>query len=99
MIAEKAVLVGLIHKNQTETQLVEYLDELAFLAETAGADCVKRFTQRLASPDSHTFIGSGKLNEIATFVQTNNITLAIFDDELKASHIRNIEKVLGESCR
>lgn len=92
---EKAVLVGLIHKEQTEVQVMEYLDELAFLAETAGAIGVKRFTQRLQHPDSRTFVGSGKLEEIKRYVESRNINLAIFDDELSGSQITNIEKALG----
>src|SRR6188768_1309402 len=89
---EKAVLVGLIHKDQTETQVQEYLDELAFLAETAGAVTVKRFWQKLAHPDSKTFVGKGKLEEIATYAKLKGATLLIFDDELTGSQIGNIEK-------
>ena len=66
---ERAVLVGLIHKDQTEPQVQEYLDELAFLAETAGAVTVKRFTQKLQHPDSRTFVGKGKLEEIRQYIQ------------------------------
>jgi len=91
---ERAVLVGLVHKDQTEQQLHEYLDELAFLAETAGAKAVKRFTQKLAHPDSRTFIGKGKLEEIKNYIQGRNIRVAIFDDELNGSQITNIEKAL-----
>ena len=91
---ERAILVGLVHKDQTEPQLQEYLDELAFLAETAGAVAVKRFTQKLLHPDSKTFIGKGKLEEIKKYVQTKNIRIAIFDDELNGSQITNIEKAL-----
>jgi GTP-binding protein HflX len=91
---EKAILVGIVHKDQTEQQLQEYLDELAFLAETAGAITVKRFTQKLAHPDSRTFIGKGKLEEIKNYIQGKNISIAIFDDELNGSQITNIEKVL-----
>lgn len=87
--------MGLIHKEQTEVQVMEYLDELAFLAETAGAVGVKRFTQRLQHPDSRTFVGSGKLEEIKRYVESRNINLAIFDDELSGSQITNIEKALG----
>jgi GTP-binding protein HflX len=89
---ERAVLVGLINKEQDENQLKEYLDELAFLAETAGAQTIKRFTQRLDRPDVATFIGSGKLAEVAAFVKEHNIDIVIFDDELSGSQIRNIEK-------
>jgi len=89
---EKAVLVGLIHKDQTETQVQEYLDELAFLAETAGAVTVKRFTQKLLNPDSKTFVGKGKLEEIKNYCQQKNVRVLIFDDELSGAQINNIEK-------
>lgn len=92
---EKAILVGLIHKTQTEEQVKEYLEELAFLAETAGAKAVKRFAQRLPHPDSRTFIGKGKLEEIQRYIEDKDIQTAIFDDELSGSQITNIEKVLG----
>ena len=91
---ERALLVGLVHKDQTEEQLHEYLDELAFLAETAGAIAVKRFTQKLHHPDSKTFIGKGKLEEIKNYIQGKDIRIIIFDDELNGSQISNIEKVL-----
>jgi GTPase len=86
------VLVGLINKDQTEPQVQEYLDELAFLAETAGAITVKRFTQKLQHPDSRTFVGKGKLEEIKKYVQGKNIRIVIFDDELTGAQINNIEK-------
>src|SRR5438552_17122253 len=92
---EMAVLIGLVHKSQTETQLQEYLTELAFLAETAGATTVKKFVQRLPHPDSRTFVGKGKLEEIREYVQAKGVNLAIFDDELTGSQIINIEKALG----
>ncbi|HKH62563.1 MAG TPA: GTPase HflX [Flavitalea sp.] len=91
---ERAVLVGLIHKTQTEPQVQEYLDELAFLATTAGAVAVKRFTQKLQHPDSRTFVGKGKLEEMRHYIDGKNIQLAIFDDELSGSQITNIEKIL-----
>src|SRR5215471_2188901 len=91
---ERAVLVGLVHKDQTEEQLHEYLDELAFLAETAGAVAVKRFTQKLPHPDSRTFIGKGKLEEIRKYIEGKNIRVLIFDDELNGSQITNIEKAV-----
>ncbi|MDO8996489.1 GTPase HflX [Sediminibacterium sp.] len=94
-IEEKAVLVGVILKDQTNEQATEYLDELAFLSETAGATAVKRFTQKLAHPDSRTFVGKGKLEEIKQYVNGKNITLVIFDDELTGSQISNIEKELN----
>lgn len=91
---ERAVLVGLIHKTQTEQQVQEYLEELAFLAATAGAIAVKRFTQKLQHPDSRTFVGKGKLEEIRAYIEGKDIQLAIFDDELSGSQITNIEKIL-----
>lgn len=91
---DRAVLVGLIQKDQTEAQANEYLDELAFLADTAGASAVKRFTQKLPHPDSRTFVGKGKLEEIRQYVQQHGIPLVIFDDELSGSQISNIEKEL-----
>jgi GTPase len=92
---EKAVLVGLIHKDQTEQQAKEYLGELAFLAETAGATAVKRFLQKLQHPDSRSFVGKGKLEEIKEYIdRRGDINIVIFDDELSGSQISNIEKVL-----
>jgi len=91
---ERAVLVGVVHKDQTEQQTQEYLDELAFLAETAGAVAVKRFTQKLPHPDSRTFIGKGKLEEIKNYIQGRDIRVIIFDDELNGSQITNIEKAV-----
>ena len=92
---QRAVLVGVIQKDQTEEQVNEYLDELAFLAETAGAATTKIFKQRLQHPDSRTFVGKGKLEEIKEYVRSRNINLVIFDDELTGSQIQNIEKELG----
>jgi GTP-binding protein HflX len=92
---EKAVLVGLIQKDQTDEQVQEYLDELAFLAETAGAITIKKFTQKLQRPDSRTFVGKGKLEQIKLYVQGKDVDLVIFDDELTGSQIINIEKELG----
>ena len=94
---EKAVLVGLIQKEQTEEQVNEYLDELAFLAETAGAITIKMFKQRLQHPDSRTFVGKGKLEEIKQYVAAKDIDMVIFDDELTGSQIANIEKEV--KCR
>ena len=91
---EKAVLVGLIHDGQTEHQVKDYLEELKFLAETAGAICVKKFTQKLQHPDSRTFLGKGKLEEIKRFVEGKDVRIIIFDDELSGSQITNIEKIL-----
>ncbi len=92
---ERAVLVGLINQEQNEQLLNEYLDELAFLTETAGAKEVMRFTQRLEFPNPRTFVGSGKLFEIAQYVRDNEIELVIVDDELNPSQLRNIEKELN----
>jgi GTP-binding protein HflX len=92
--AERAVLVGLVHKTQTEAQSQEYLDELAFLAETAGAVTLKRFTQKMLHPDSKTFVGKGKLEEIKTYIDLKDVQVVIFDDELSGSQITNIEKAL-----
>ena len=89
---EKAVLIGLVHKDQTEQQVQEYLDELSFLAETAGAVTVKRFTQKLQHPDSRTFVGKGKLEEIKKYVHGKDVRIIIFDDELSGAQINNIEK-------
>ena len=92
---ETAVLVGLVQKEQTEQQVQEYLDELAFLAETAGAITVKRFTQKLQHPDSRSFVGKGKLAEIGDYVKGKDIRVVIFDDELSGSQINNLEKALN----
>lgn len=88
------MLIGLVQKGQTEHQVQEYLDELSFLAETAGASSVKRFIQKLPHPDSKTFIGKGKLEEIKQYIAGKNIRIIIFDDELSGSQITNIEKAL-----
>jgi GTP-binding protein HflX len=93
---QQTVLVGIITPQQTEQQLNEYLDELSFLAETAGVTAVKRFVQKLSHPDSKTFVGKGKLEEIQRYVQSNrDVDLVVFDDELTGSQILNIEKILG----
>ena len=90
------MLVGVITSDQNEQQLTEYLDELAFLSETAGVIAVKRFTQKLPHPDSRTFVGKGKLEEIKKYVSLHSdVELVIFDDELTGSQIQNIEKELG----
>jgi GTP-binding protein HflX len=89
---ERAVLVGVVHKDQREEEVHEYLDELAFLAETAGAVTVKKFIQKLPHPDSRTYVGKGKLQEIADYIKSRDIDLLIFDDELTGAQITNIEK-------
>ncbi len=94
---ERAVLIGLITRTQNEERLKEYLDELAFLVETAGAIPAKRFSQKLEMADPRTFVGSGKLGEIRDYVEANKIDVAIFDDELSPSQMRNLDKTLN--CR
>ncbi|MGF1583764.1 MAG: GTPase HflX [Bacteroidales bacterium] len=94
---EKAILVGVINQNQSLEEVEDYLGELSFLTETAGAIPVESFLQRVDSPNPKTYIGSGKLAEIEEFVKENGISMAIFDDELSASQFRNIEKLIG--CR
>ncbi|MDA3906081.1 MAG: GTPase HflX [Bacteroidales bacterium] len=94
---ETAVLIGLITKGQDESRSKEYLDELEFLVDTAGAISKKRFVQKLVSPDKRTFVGSGKLEDIKAFIEFEEIDIAVFDDELGASQIRNLEKAL--ECR
>ena len=101
---ETAVLVGLITKDQDEAKTKEYLDELEFLADTAGAVTVRRFTQRLNGPSSVTYVGQGKLDEIRQFIkneedQEREVGMVIFDDELSAKQIRNIERALQVKIR
>ncbi len=92
--SERAVLVGLVNDAQPEERVKEYLDELAFLADTAGADTVARFTQRLDYPNPRTFVGKGKLEEIKAYVEANEIGLVIFDDDLTTKQVANIEREL-----
>ncbi len=91
---ERAVFVSVITSSNTEEQVVEYLDELQFLSETAGVKGDKRFTQKLDRPHSKTYIGSGKMEEIKTYIIENDIRLVIFDDELTPSQLRNVEREL-----
>lgn len=91
---ERAVLVGLITQQQNETKCNEYLDELAFLAETAGAEPVKRFTQKLDFPNPRTYVGKGKLEEIQKYIEDYEIGLVIFDDDLSAKQVLNVEREL-----
>jgi len=93
----RAVLAAINYRGQDENETAEYLNELSFLATTAGAEPVKRFVQKLDIPDPRTFVGRGKIEEIALFVRENDIDIAIFDDELTPSQLRNIENTLG--CR
>lgn len=92
--SEKAVLIGIISQYQDEIQSKEYLDELQFLTETAGGVPVKRFVQKLEKPHPKTFLGTGKLEEVKTYIESHDIGTAIFDDELSPAQMRNIEKVL-----
>ncbi len=96
---EKAVLIGLITTDVTQEQAYEYLDELAFLAKTAGAEPIRNFTQKLKHPDNKTFLGKGKIEEVRLFCEENDIKLIIFDDDLNPSQIRNIEKLFGEETK
>lgn len=92
---EKVVLVGVINQQQNEREIQEYLDELAFLVETAGGQPVRRFLQKTETPNPKTFVGAGKLQEIIDFVKENDITTIIFDDELSPTQLRNIEREAG----
>ncbi len=92
---EKCVLVGIITQDQDEEKLTEYMDELEFLAYTAGAETLKRFTQKLSQPDAKTFIGSGKLEQVHQYIEENEVDTVIFDDELSPSQLKNIEKTLN----
>ena len=96
---EKAILIGLITPDVTKEQAYEYLDELAFLADTAGAKPVRNFTQKLPHPDNKTFLGKGKIEEVRIYAEENEIRLIIFDDDLSPSQIRNIEKIFGEETK
>jgi GTP-binding protein HflX len=91
---EKAVLVGLITDKETEARMEEYLDELAFLVETAGATAMKRFTQKLPHPDTRFFVGPGKLQEIKTYIEWAEINVVVFDDEMSPAQMRNLEAEL-----
>ncbi|MCH8902627.1 MAG: hypothetical protein IIA45_01760, partial [Bacteroidetes bacterium] len=90
---QDAVLVGAITKDQTEEAINEYLDELAFLASTAGLQIIKRFTQRQQNSHPGTFLGKGKLEEIADYNKSRNISLIIFDDELSGTQLNNIQNI------
>ena len=92
---ERAILVGVITPQQPENQTTEYLGELEFLSETAGATVCTRFTQRLAHPDPRTYVGSGKLREMVDYANQEGLDLVVFDDELSAAQLRNIEKAFN----
>jgi GTP-binding protein HflX len=91
---ERAILIGVLYHGQEESEVEDFLEELSFLTETAGAEPVKRFIQKLDVPNPRTFVGSGKIKELALFVSENKIDIAIFDDELTPSQLRNIEDAL-----
>jgi GTP-binding protein HflX len=97
VIQETAILIGVAHHQQDFFTVEEYLEELAFLVDTAGGVVVKKFIQKLEYPDPRTYVGKGKLEEIRTFISSNEVNIAVFDDELSPSQIRNIEKEL--KCR
>lgn len=92
--SERAILIGIVTPQQSEAKTLEYLDELEFLADTAGAVTVHKFIQKLNGPDSRTYVGSGKLEEIRNYVEENEIGMAIFDDELSPKQVANIEREL-----
>ncbi len=94
----KAILIGIVSQEQNQEQVEEYLDELAFLSETAGTQPLRKFTQKLEQPNPKTFIGSGKLSEIKDYIDENKIGLVIFDDELSPSQLRNIEQAFKNEC-
>lgn len=94
---ERAILIGVLYHEQDESEVEDFLEELSFLTETAGAEPVKRFVQKLDAQNPRTFVGSGKIQELAKFISENKIDIAIFDDELTPSQLRNIEDALG--CR
>ena len=91
---ERTVIVGIVTQNQSEEKLTEYLDELEFLTYTAGGEVIKRFSQKLEKPNPKTFLGTGKMNEISTYIKEKNISTVIFDDELSPSQQKNISKIL-----
>ena len=93
-ISEKVVLIGVITQLQDQSQSKEYLDELEFLTNTAGGIAVKRFVQKLEKPHPKTFLGAGKLEEVRSYINSNAVGTAIFDDELSPAQLRNIEKIL-----
>ena len=94
-VVETAILVGVISRDESETEVHEYLDELAFLAMTSGAETVHRFVQKLEYPNPKTFVGQGKINEILEYVQAECIDMVIFDDELSPSQLRNLERIIN----
>ncbi|MBP2831130.1 GTPase HflX [Aquimarina sp. U1-2] len=91
---EKTVLIGIVTRHQDEEKLTEFLDELEFLTYTAGGEVVKRFTQKMEMPNSKTFIGTGKMEEVKAYVEAHDIGTVVFDDELSPAQLRNIERIL-----
>jgi GTP-binding protein HflX len=91
---EKTILIGLITQLQDEDKSIEYLDELEFLAYTAGGEVLKRFVQKMQAPNPKTFIGSGKIEEVKQYIDAHEVSIAVFDDELTPAHQKNIEKIL-----
>ena len=91
---ERAILIGLVTQYQTVEQLEEYLDELAFLAQTAGAEVIERFYQKLTTPEKRTYIGKGKLEEVQRYVEEKDIDLVLIDDEISPAQLRNIEEAV-----
>jgi len=91
---EKTVLIGVINQEQNEEKSKEYLDELEFLTYTAGGEVIKRFTQKVDTPNPKTFIGTGKIEEVRQFIDANDIGSVIFDDELTPGQQKNIERIL-----
>ena len=91
---ERTVIVGIVTQNQNEEKLTEYLDELEFLTYTAGGEVIKRFSQKLEKPNPKTFLGTGKMDEISSYIKEKNISTVIFDDELSPSQQKNISKIL-----
>ena len=96
-MSEKAILIGLITPKLSQDQIEEYLEELSFLAQTAGVNPVRRFTQKLQKPDNTTFLGKGKINEVKDYVKEESIDVIIFDDDLNPSQLRNIQKIFPET--
>ncbi|MEX1190844.1 MAG: GTPase HflX [Brumimicrobium sp.] len=95
IVGERAVLVGVISQDQTEEEAKEHINELEFLAETAGADTQKKFLQKLQVPHPKTFLGTGKIDEVKNYIQENEIEMVIFDDDLSPSQLRNVERILN----
>ena len=94
IVYERSVLIGVVTQYQDEEKSKEYLDELEFLTYTAGGEVIKRFSQKLDTPNPKTFIGTGKMEEVLNFIKDNEIDTAVFDDELSPAQQKNIERIL-----